>query len=81
MSIEHPQVGGVYRHYKGGLYRVLSTHVMFEPLQRPLVLYRSVEVDEPTTWARTLKAFCATVEKPDGTKVPRFTREVGHGEG
>ena len=58
--------GGIYRHFKGELYRVegLATHTETGDL---LVIYKSATHDGVTTWARPFDMFCGKV---DGK--PRF---------
>jgi hypothetical protein len=60
---------GRYRHFKGGVYEVLSVgqHTETEEL---LVVYRSVD-DPATVWVRPLEMFADHVEGPDGVS-PRF---------
>ena len=62
---------GLYRHFKGGEYELLSVarHSETEEL---LVVYRSVE-DQETIWVRPLEMFTELVEHGD-TKLPRFER-------
>ena len=52
--------GGVYRHFKGELYRVegLATHTETGDL---LVIYKSATHDGVTTWARPLDMFCRKI--------------------
>lgn len=54
-------VGGVYRHFKGELYRVkgLATHTETGDL---LVIYKSATHDGVTTWARPLDMFSGKVD-------------------
>ena len=58
------EIGGLYRHFKGGLYRVrgFATHTETE---ENLVIYYNVR--DLTLWARPIEMFCETV---DGK--PRF---------
>lgn len=53
-------VGGLYRHFKGELYRVegLATHTESGDL---LVIYKSATHDGTLTWARPLDMFCETI--------------------
>lgn len=59
--------GQVFRHYKGGIYSVVSTSIMEDTLV-PLVTYKSNARE--TEWTRTLEVF--TSRAPSGAK--RFTR-------
>jgi hypothetical protein len=60
---------GLYRHFKGGKYELLSVarHSETEEL---LAVYRSVE-DRETIWVRPLEMFTELVDHAD-TKLPRF---------
>lgn len=62
---------GKYRHYKGGMYRVLDTVKHSETLE-DLVLYETL-YDNPRSklWVRPLKMFSEKVEV-NGRMVPRF---------
>ena len=62
--------GGIYRHYKGNLYKVLhiATHSENE---EQLVIYQALYGDYGI-WARPLDMFLEDVLLPDGTTVPRF---------
>lgn len=65
MKQSEVKIGGLYRHFKGGLYRVcgFATHTETE---ENLVIYYNVR-DLSTLWARPIEMFCETV---DGK--PRF---------
>jgi hypothetical protein len=67
-----PVVGGIYRHYKGGLYVVIAVSIQ-EETGEPLVTYRSNA--RGTFWTRTLQNFQEHVDFPDADSVPRFRRE------
>jgi hypothetical protein len=60
---------GLYRHFKGGEYELLSVarHSETEEL---LVVYKSVE-DQGTIWVRPLEMFTELVDHA-GAKLPRF---------
>jgi hypothetical protein len=62
-------VPGLYRHFKGGEYKLLSVarHSETEEL---LAVYRSVE-DRETIWVRPLEMFTGMVDHADA-KLPRF---------
>ena len=64
---------GIYRHFKGNLYRVLGVAQQTET-QEPLVIY-CAEVGPATWWARPLSMFTASVRWPDGVERPRFDLE------
>lgn len=61
---------GIYRHFKGGKYRVLDVAIDTES-QEPLVVYRSLEDD--VIWARSARMFVEQVQI-DERAVPRFVR-------
>ncbi len=60
---------GVYRHYKGKLYRVLYVATHSETLEK-LVVYQAL-YGEFGYWARPLTMFTEMVEV-DGKPMPRF---------
>jgi hypothetical protein len=67
--IETPK--GLYRHYKGGMYRVLGTVRHSEDLQ-PLTLYQALYGDEGL-WVRPAAMFLEVAEF-NGQVQARFTR-------
>lgn len=72
MSLPQP---GIYRHYKGNLYRVLGTGRHSETLEEYVVyqgLYDSSEFGKNPLWVRPLNLFQEQVTV-DGRSVPRFT--------
>ena len=62
---------GLYRHFKGGVYRVIdiATHTETE---EPMVIYRSKNQPE-RLWARPLSMWEETVIR-DGQQYKRFTK-------
>ncbi len=65
---------GIYRHYKGGLYRVIGVARHSETLEELVIyiaLYKDEKHDENALWARPLKMFVENV-RLDGVLVPRF---------
>jgi molecular chaperone GrpE len=60
---------GIYRHYKGGQYRVLNEALDSEN-KKELVVYQDIS-DEKKIWARPKKMFLESVEVK-GEKKPRF---------
>lgn len=62
---------GLYRHYKGGMYRVLGTVRHSEDLQ-PMTLYQALYGDQGL-WVRPAAMF-ADVAEFNGQVQPRFTR-------
>lgn len=65
-----PKVGGKYKHYKGGLYKVLVL-VKHSETHEDMVVYQNVEQPEKI-WARPLSMFMEQVEV-EGKTMPRFT--------
>ncbi len=62
---------GLYRHYKGGEYRVIGVAKHSETLE-DLVIYEALyNNDVSKLWARPLAMFMDEVEI-NGKKVPRF---------
>ena len=59
---------GLYRHFKGGEYKVLGVARHSETLEE-LVLYE--HLDDASRWVRPLPMFLEEVDK-DGYKGPRF---------
>ena len=67
--------GSLYRHYKGGIYRLLH-HAKIEATMRPAVVYRSDDEADSRVWVRPLSEWLESVhtEGPGGVevRVPRF---------
>jgi len=65
---------GIYRHYKGGLYEVLSVALHSETLE-PMVVYQglfdSAEFGPNPLWVRPFSMFLETINI-DGKEQPRF---------
>ena len=64
------QPGGIYRHYKGNLYKALYIAKHTET-EEPLAIYQALYGDYGI-WARPLDMFLDDVILPDGSVVPRF---------
>ena len=62
---------GLYRHYKGGMYRVLGTVRHSESLE-PMTLYQAL-YGQQGLWVRPAAMFSENVDI-DGQVQPRFTR-------
>ena len=60
---------GEYKHYKGGMYRVLSIATHTETTER-MVVYQD-STDPSKIWVRPIAIFTDKVIK-DGMKIPRF---------
>ena len=65
-------IPGVFRHFKGGRYRVLFTAKDSET-QADVVVYLSLT--NGVIWTRTTAMFTEVVEHLDGVRRPRFVRE------
>ena len=63
---------GLYRHYKGGAYRVLGT-ARHSETEEELVVYQAL-YGECGLWVRPLAMFTETVEV-EGEVLPRFALE------
>ncbi len=62
---------GKYKHYKGGMYKVLGVGKHSETLE-DLVVYEALYENEVSKlWGRPVKSFFEEVEV-DGKKIPRF---------
>ncbi len=76
-----PVEGELYRHFKGGLYRIV-TIAQHTETSEGLVIYRSEE-DPSKVWARPMVNFLSPVDKvkyPDATQDMRFEKaEPGQG--
>lgn len=68
--MEQLVLGGVYRHYKNKLYRVLHLACHTET-EEQLVIYQAL-YGEHGIWARPLEMFLEQVSLADGQVVPRF---------
>lgn len=66
--------GGIYRHYKGGLYRIISTDCRYEKTGETFVIYESLK--DKQRWARPLDEFIGEVLHPEGVKVMRYVPQV-----
>lgn len=67
-------IGGVYKHFKGEYYQVLTVALDSETLEQKVVytsLYYKPEKDG-RVWVRSLNDFMGTKELEDGTVVNRF---------
>lgn len=67
---------GLYRHYKGGIYRVLFVARHSETAES-FIVYKAVHGKQ--TWARPLKMFCGEVYA-NGAWQPRFVLISGRPE-
>ncbi|MCR5620024.1 MAG: DUF1653 domain-containing protein [Lachnospiraceae bacterium] len=75
-----PVEGELYRHFKGGLYRIV-TIAQHTETQEGLVVYRS-EDDPSKVWARPVTLFCSPVDRvkyPDAAQEMRFEKVTGDG--
>lgn len=63
---------GIYRHYKGGIYRVVGIGTHTESKEK-MVIYKTEGGDELDVWLRPLAMFIEDVEV-DGKKQPRFKK-------
>ncbi len=72
---------GIYRHYKGGLYKV-HTVAYSEATLEPVVVYESIteseSVPKGTFWVRPLSEFTEELPKKAKERVKRFTYESAY---
>jgi hypothetical protein len=67
-------IGGVYKHFKGDYYQVLTVGLDSETLEKMVVyttLYYKPE-KETRVWIRSLKDFLGKKQLEDGTEIERF---------
>ena len=67
-------IGGVYEHFKGDYYQVLTVGLDSEDLEEKVVyttLYYNPE-KETRVWIRSLDDFLGTKKLEDGTLIERF---------
>lgn len=64
-----PEIGKLYRHYKGTVYQVLAVGLHTETLEE-LVVYKAIGGDQ--VWIRPLKMWIETI-KIENKLIPRFT--------
>jgi hypothetical protein len=69
-GLERPQDGDLYRHYRGGQYKIVATGFL-EDSETTCVIYQSLEKD--IVWVRTAKNFLEDVER-GGKTMPRFSK-------
>jgi len=75
--MEHTIVkNGIYRHYKGGVYRVVDFARHSESLEE-LVIYKNVETGD--CWARPIGMWNETVLY-NGAELPRFQLQAAEPE-
>lgn len=67
-------IGGIYKHYKGNMYKVIGIAKHSETLE-DLVVYRAL-YGEGGLWARPIAMFVEEVEA-GGRKLPRFELSIG----
>ena len=71
-DLDQTMSGCVYRHYKGGLYRVLHVGLL-EKDQRVMVVYRSLFLRDVSLWTRPHADFISHV---DGVRRFRLERKA-----
>lgn len=65
------KIGGLYRHYKGNIYKVIAIAKHSETLE-PMVVYEA-QYDDKQIWVRPLNMWNEIV-KFNGKNVTRFTK-------
>lgn len=66
------KIGKIYRHYKGGIYKVLVLATNSET-QEEMVVYEDINFPNKT-WVRPVKMFLENVVV-NGESIPRFKSE------
>lgn len=69
MLSDQPQDGMIYRHYKGGLYRVLNAHVRHTETYEELVVYQHIQ--SSLIYARPLDVWLKPAKRGEEV-MPRF---------
>ena len=69
--VENIKIGGLYQHYKGMKYKVISLAKHSESLEWMVCYECLYENSEAQLWVRPLTMFCETVEVK-GVMTPRF---------
>jgi hypothetical protein len=64
---------GLYKHYKGKLYEVISIARHSETLEEMVVYKATYQKEGENMWVRPLKMFFETIEF-NGIKLKRFTK-------
>jgi len=67
---------GIYKHYKGKHYKVITIEIATESLEKQVVyqaLYDDKDFGTNAIWIRPLSMFSETIII-DGNEVPRFTK-------
>ncbi len=70
--LKRPEVGALYQHFKGQMYKVIGLARHSETLE-DLVVYQALYGDF-SLWVRPLKMFMEMVEV-EGTIKPRFSKK------
>lgn len=71
--VRYPEIGKQYRHYKGGLYEVISMASHSET-QEVLVIYKSIHFG--SVYARPISMWFDEIQNHENISVERFTLEV-----
>ena len=84
LKSSHAIPAGVYRHYKGGLYRVHTVGRMHDSLEA-VVIYESLqdrdELPAGTFFVRPFFEFTETFIDSEGNEVERFVYQSDMGDG
>lgn len=68
--VVRPEEGQLFKHYKGDLYRVITTCNLSEERETEMVVYRSMA--RGSRWARPLTMWNEVLMWPDGKTRRRF---------
>ncbi len=72
--LSDPLEGPLFRHYKGGLYRLITIGRLSEDRTEWMAVYESLR--KKTVWIRPLRMFLEPVPWSDGSIRPRFTLDA-----
>lgn len=72
-NISRPEVGAVYKHYKGNKYLVLAIGKHSETTEDMVIYVSLYDNPESQVWVRPLGMFMETIEF-QGKALPRFTK-------
>ena len=65
---------GIYQHFKGGIYRVVTVARKEATPDILEVIYQAVASPDELPWSRPLEDWNSDVPWPDGVSRPRFIR-------
>ncbi len=72
-NISRPEIGAVYKHYKGKKYLVLAIGKHSETVEEMVIYISLYKNPESQVWVRPLGMFMETIEY-QGKTLPRFAK-------